>query len=273
MDESLIRELVARILASPQVEALMKAVPATGAVNVPEKKDCLVVIDNDASVRLLPEIKLIYGASQSLLLCSIGAVNVSGTTLPHASFDQAMGSTGWSKLLIPVCSRKQLAAMATGQCPDKVCELAAQAILLGIPVEIGRVEYGFTDKTPDAYRKMFAGYEQQLAGFGVSIGAEKSFALAAATPAAQEPTTASAVANAKLADPQPWSFGEPVKQVVPGNCATVTYTHGLMTEKEAILLPEHAVLQLGRSTVLTPSAIDTLKKQKVQVFKEGVRFM
>jgi hypothetical protein len=272
VDESLIRELVSRILASPQIEALLKAVPAAGTVSAPEKKDCLVVLDNEASVRLLPEIKQIYGASQPLQLCSIGAVNVSGTTIPHASFEQAMGSSNWSKLLIPVCSRKQLAAMASGQCPDKVCELAAQAILTGIPVEIGRVEYGFTDNTPDAYRKLFAAYEQQLAGFGVSVGRDKVLAAAPMSPAAQKPIAA-AVASAKQAEPQPWSFGEPVKPVIPDNCSTVTYTQGLMTEKEAILLPEHAILQLGRATVLTPSAIDTLKKQKVQVFKEGVRFM
>ena len=59
----------------------------------------------------------------------------------------------------------------------------------------------------------------------------------------------------------------------PETRAAIRYEKNLMTEKEAILLPEYAVLMLNKAVVLTPSAIDTLKRQKVQVYKEGVRFL
>ena len=53
----------------------------------------------------------------------------------------------------------------------------------------------------------------------------------------------------------------------------VPYDKKLMTEKEAVLLPEQAVLKLKRATILTPAAIDTLKQLRVQVYREGVRFL
>ena len=71
----------------------------------------------------------------------------------------------------------------------------------------------------------------------------------------------------------PWSCGETVNAPEPETRSAIRYEKNLMTEKEAILLPEYAVLMLNKAVVLTPSAIDTLKRQKVQVYKEGVRFL
>ena len=53
----------------------------------------------------------------------------------------------------------------------------------------------------------------------------------------------------------------------------VPFDKKLMTEKEAVLLPEQAVLNLKRATILTPAAIDVLKQLRVQVYREGVRFL
>ncbi len=53
----------------------------------------------------------------------------------------------------------------------------------------------------------------------------------------------------------------------------VPFDKKLMTEKEAVLLPEQAVLNLKRATILTPAAIDVLKQMRVQVYREGVRFL
>jgi hypothetical protein len=74
-------------------------------------------------------------------------------------------------------------------------------------------------------------------------------------------------------DLMPWSFGEPVIAVEPEHRADVSYEKNLMTEKEAILIPECSILRIARATVLTPSAIDTLKRQKVQVYREGARYL
>ena len=177
-----------------------------------------------------------------------------------------MAAPKWARIFLPVCAGRQLAQIAAGLSQDKVTELAAWAILQGIPVEIGRVDYGFGEKTPAAYRAMLTGYEQQVAAYGVSIVG------ACAPPAEALPQPVPPPRPQEL----PWSFGEPVgarAPKAPDMRPTVSFDERLMTEKDAILLPRHAVLLIAKGTVLTPSAIDIVKKQKVEVFREGVRYL
>lgn len=266
MDEALIRELVARILASPQLEALLGTTTATA----PGKRNALVVIENEAGARSLSELQRLWGASYQLHVCAIGGVSLPACSLPQLSAEQALSGGNWCRILIPVCAGRQLASIAQGIETDKVCELAAFAIRNGIPVDIGQVDYAFTDKTPESYRSLFASYEKQVRSFGVSVG--QALLSSDASILSSSPGTVVPIRKV-LPDLLPWNTGEPVKPQEPENRSTVTYAEGLMTAKEAMLLTEHAILRLEKGTVLTPSAIDTLKKLKVQVFKEGVRFL
>ena len=261
MDEALVRDLVARILADPRFGSLLAGcAPIASAV----KPAALVIVENSEGLQELPEIQRRWNACLSLQLCVAGPVHVPTATLPQISCEQAMLNPRWSKIIVPVCSGRQLAHIAAGLGADKVCDMISRAILQGIPVEIGRVDFGFTAQTPAAYRQMMEGYLTQVASYGVIIAA-----------ASEAKPNASVVTeqHQELATPMPWTFGEPVKQKEPETRADMTYDNKLMTEKEAILLPEHAVVQLSRATVLTPSAIDTLKRQKVQVYREGVRYL
>lgn len=260
MDEALIREVVAKLLADSRFQAMLTPVqPTTTAM----KTKVLILVENEIGLQALPELQRRWSGCCLLQLCVAGPVNVPTATLPQISCEQALQEAGWSRILVPVCSGRQLTQIAIGMRNDKVCDMIGHAILQGIPVEIGRVDFGFTDRTPAAYRQLLEGYLTQVAAYGVTVGAAETLpALAAGT-----------LAVPVLPPQMPWSFGEPVVSMEPENRAEMTYDKNLMTEKEAILLPEFAVLRLARSTVLTPSAIDTLKRQKVQVYREGVRYL
>jgi hypothetical protein len=256
MDENVLREVIARIMADPRLQPLLVAATAKSSA---QKQNCLVVIENEAGLRALPEIQKRWSGCAELQLCLAGPISVPSAGLPQISCENVVGGTAWSRILLPVCSAQQLGEVVLGFRRDKVTDLLAWAILQGIPVEIGCIEYGFSEKTPTAYRRLLEGYVEQVAAYGITVGN-------------QQPCPAPVI-SAQSAVPLPWSFGEPVQSPEPESRSTIRYENKLMTEKEAILLPEHALLMLNKSTVLTPSAIDTLKRQKVQVYKEGVRYL
>ena len=252
MDESLVREIVARILADSRFLALVAGASRNESALKPA---ALVVADNEAAVALLPEVQERWGGCCSLQVFLGASVEAAAVALPRRSFQEAMAETSWSRLLIPVCSGPQLAEIALGLRGTPLAALAAEAILRGIPVEIGRVDFAFTERTPAAYRKLFEEYAERVAAYGVTIGT-KTVSPAAPTPTVVPPAP-SAPAVVKEAAFRP----------------EVPFDKKLMTEKEAVLLPEQAVLNLKRATILTPAAIDVLKQMRVQVYREGVRFL
>lgn len=252
MDESLVREIVARILADSRFQALVAGASRNESALKPA---ALVVADSEAAVALLPELQERWGGCYSLQVFLGAPVEAAAVALPRRSFQEAMAETSWSRLLIPVCSGPQLAEIALGLRGTPLAALAAEAILRGIPVEIGCVDFAFTERTPAAYRKLFEEYMQRVAAYGVTIGSQtvppQAPLPAVVTPAPSAPTAA------KEAPFRP----------------EVSFDKKLMTEKEAVLLPEQAVLNLKRATILTPAAIDVLKQMRVQVYREGVRFL
>ena len=252
MDESLVREIVARILADSRFLALVAGASRNESALKPA---ALVVADNEAAVALLPEWQERWSPSCSLQVFLGDSVEAAKVALPRRSFQEAMAEPSWSRLLIPVCSGPQLAEIALGLRGTPMAALAAEAVLRGIPVEIGRVDFAFTERTPAAYRKMFEDYAQRVAAYGVTIGIQT------APSAAPAPTVVPPVAAAPAVVREPAFRPE------------VLFDKKLMTEKEAVLLPEQAVLNLKRATILTPAAIDVLKQLRVQVYREGVRFL
>jgi hypothetical protein len=258
MDDSLVKEIVARILADPRFQAMLTAPSQKEAATKPV---ALVVADSEAAVALLPDLQERWGASCALQVCLSGPVQAAKTALPQRSCPEALQDRGWSRLLVPVCSSGQLAEIALGLCGTSLSALVGEAILRGIPVEIGQVDYGFTDRTPAAYRQLFESHAKTVAAYGVTIGATMAPSAPAQPSAALPPVAAASTLPGMVV----------AKEAV---CRPeVPYDKKLMTEKEAVLLPEQALLQLKRSTILTPSAIDALKQLKVQVYREGVRFL
>ena len=177
-------------------------------------------------------------------------------------------------MIIPVCSTGQLAQIALGLTLDKITDLVSWAIKTNIPVEIGSINEEFTERTPSVYCDLFTKYLQQAAAYGVMIGKK---AQSAVQPVAAEAETAllptSENAFAADSDLVPWSFTIDVKKADPVSVdrQEISFTKRLFSIKEAMTVPLYAILHVARGTVLTPSAIDQLKGNKVQVFREGVQ--
>ncbi len=259
MNEALLREIIIRVLADPQFQPLLAAAGQSAAGG----KNALIVIENREGLQAVESLQRRHGREYALHLCVAGPLGVPDAILPQVALDKA-AAAAWERIFVPCCSGRQLAAIATGICPDKISELVGQAILRGIPVTIGRVDYGFTAQTPAAYQTLLAGYARQVAAYGVAVGDE--------TPAASPAPIAPPAPTPEM----PWTAGERVGDAAPkapGLRSTVPFDSKLLAEKDAILLPKHAVLLLAGSTVLTPSALDILRKQKIEVYREGVRFL
>ena len=260
MDEGLVKELVARIQADPRFQALMPQVRVAPGCQTPK---ILIVIEEEAGLRALPELQQCWNANAALQVCVTGSVPAVGITLPQVTFEQALADNSWSRILIPVCSGKQLTQIALGDRQGKLPDLVGQAVLQGIPVEIQQVDFGFTDRTPPAYRQLLEKYVAQVATYGVTVtGRKKPEPLTVQSieqPPVQEAIGGGSIGKARV---------EPAARE-----EEITFGQKLMTEKEAILLPDHAVLKVARTTVLTPAAIDVLKSRKLQVYREGVRYL
>lgn len=263
MNESLLREIIIRVLADPQFQPLLATAGSPAA-----KGDCLIIVENREGLAAVPALQRRWGREHSLRLCVAGPLGLADGALPQVSWEEAVSNQAWVRIFLPVISGRQLSAIALGLSLDKISEAAGWAIRQGISLTVGRVDYGFSERTPDAYRALIAGYAKQVAAYGVTVG----------DGADEPPAEAPAPAAAKAPDrPEtPWTAGEPVGAravKAPDMRPTVSFEQRLFSEKEAILLPKHAVLLIAKATVLTPSAIDVLKKQKVEVYREGVRYL
>lgn len=261
MNESLLREIIIRVLADPQFQPLLATAGQQAA-----KRECLVAVENREGLQAVAELQRRWGLEYSLRLCVAGPLSVPDSTLPQVAWDQVM-ATSWARIFIPCCSGRQLANIANGVSQDKISELAGWAVLQGIPVEIGRVEYGFTKNTPEAYRTLLTDYARQVAAYGITVGEGQASPVAVPAASAEVPAPAAEM---------PWTTGEQVgarAPKAPDMRTTVPFDGKLLAEKDAILIPKHAVLLIAASTVLTPSALDILKKQKIEVYRQGVRFL
>ncbi len=259
MNESLLREIIIRVLADPQFQPLLASAGQPAA----DAKKALIVIENREGLQSVADIQSRHGLEYSLHLCVTGSVGVPDASLPQVALDRATDAA-WERIFVPCCTGRQLAAIAAGICSDKLSEIVGWAVLQGIPVTIRRVDYGFTANTPAAYRTLLTDYASKVAAYGITVGDE--------TPPAPVTVAAPPAPAAEL----PWTTGERVAAAAPKAPdlrPTIPFDGKLLAEKDALLLPKYAVLLLTRATVLTPAAIDIIKKQKIEVYREGVKFL
>jgi hypothetical protein len=280
MHEDLVKTIISQILAAPELQALLLRQSDTAAV----KPGCLIVLNHQDGVRQLPAIAGSYPGHR-LAVCIAGPVELAATNISRVTCEQARQQTHWACLQVPVCTPDQLAHIALGLSHDPTTTLVAWAIAAGLPVEIGQVQWGFTDKTPAAYRQLFVGYIQQSAAFGVTIadlctaGHVAGQAVRQTPPllAGQSPTAA--LQSLEPARPSPGLQALDIPQSSPAipsspaphTPAAATYTKRLLSDKEAVRLTGQQVVHLSQTTVLTPGAIDIFKQHKIEVYREGVR--
>lgn len=278
MNEKLLREVIARVLSDPTVQGLLKS---GNPEILAEKPACLVLVESEESLQSLTDIERCYGSDLDVKLCIVGDEELQvESSVSRISWGKVKEKRTWERMVIPVCSSGQLAQIALGLCLDKVSELTSWAIKQNIPVEIGQVKDEFTAQTPQAYRDLFAGYVKQVTAYGVMIGDDCKVVAAASvlqTVAASVPSVASLpttnVSSGGESDLVPWSFSvdrKPEESTPACRCQT-SFTKRLFTVKEAMALAPYTVLQVAKGTVLTPSALDTLKSNKVEVVRQGVK--
>ena len=250
MNEAMLKEIITRILSSPELQSLI-----TVDSEVPgAKPGCLVLLNNQESVCQLTALEERYRQDYYLRVCVDGPIELA-KNINRVSYEEAMRESQWERIHVPVCSADQLAQIALGLCTDHTTKLISRGIIAGIPVEIERVNWEFTARTPEKYRQIFENYVRQVVGFGVII-AENYFSL-------QQPAV---LVSGGSKEPQ--SSQVSCEQQLHSD---VRYEKRLLSGKEALQLPGNGVLQIDKSTVLTPTAIDVLKQQKIEVYREGVR--
>jgi hypothetical protein len=265
----LLREVIARVLTDPKIQSLLTGAVTETSVKKPE---CLVIVENEEGAQALPDLEKHYASSGlALRLCVIDNSQVINTSLSRITWEEAKKMKTWERILVPVCSVGQLAQMALGISLDKISELTAWAIKQRIPVEIGQVEDEFTERTPQAYRDLFASYVHQLATYGVVIGVQPAVSQQV-LPSTPLPGNAAGFGDSAI-DPVPWSFSEAVEkeETAPKSRPEMSFTKRLFSVKESMSLPPYAILRIAKATVLTPSAIDALKSKNIGVFREGVQ--
>ncbi|HEY3423419.1 MAG TPA: hypothetical protein VGL27_01380 [Negativicutes bacterium] len=250
MNEATLKEIITRILSSPELQSLL----AVSSAGQGTKPGCLILLNDQEGVGQLAALEERYRQDYSLGVCVVGPVELAENKISRVSCEQVMREPHWERIHVPVCSADQLAQIALGLCTDQTSKLVAWAIIAGIPVEIGRVDLGFTARTSARYRQMFENYVRQVAGFGVII--------------AENYCTAQQLAPVLSLLAEPQSSQAPLERQ---SHPDVRYNKRLLSAKEALRLPGNGVLRIAKSTVLTPTAIDVLKKQKVEVYREGVR--
>lgn len=277
MNEKLLREVIARVLSDPNIQGLLTNVNSEVS---PEKPECLVLVQCEYGLTALADIERRYGCDWNIQLCNISDDEIQvDSSLSRISWVHVKAKKTWARVVIPVCSSGQLAQIAMGLSLDKVGELTSWAIKQNIPVEIGQVKDEFTERTPQSYRDLFAGYFKQATAYGVIIGDDHlatesapalQSALATMSPMVTLSTTHAS--NKGESDLVPWSFSvdRKIDESIPTHRPKISFTKRLFSVKEAMVLPPYTVLQVARGTVLTPSALDTLKSNKVEVVREGV---
>ncbi|SDE65459.1 hypothetical protein [Sporomusa acidovorans] len=250
MNEDLLKQVIIRILSSPELQPLLNSTNVSQVA----KPGCLILLNSQEDICHLAALTARYQQDYELGICAESQLELP-YELKQIDCKQAWQHSHWQRLHIPVCSQDQLAQIALGVCTDWLTGFVSQGIIAGIPVEIGRVNWRFTAKTPEPYRQLFANYVRQAAGFGVMI-ADDYFTDC-------RPALAASGMNEPRRSVEE-TYGQQAR-------SELKYDKKLLAAKEAAQLPPNGILQVAKSTIITPVAIDVLKQQKIEVYREGVR--
>lgn len=270
MNQDLLTAIITRLLASPELQALLDANPASAEQAT--KPGCLILVTSQADATELPALTERYRPDYAVAACVIGQVELPDSPIRRVAAEQVLQAGPWQRLHIPACSREQLAHIALGLGGDPTGQLAAWAITRGIPVEIGKINWDFTEQTPASYRQLFAGYAAQVAGFGVIMADMGSGQVDMNEKGIHDATNAvvpqppAAVLNLVAAPPQAGFAAS-----LPPAQTTSRYEQRLLGGKEAGELADSKTVRIAKTTVLTPAAIDIFKQKKTEVYREGVR--
>lgn len=268
MNETLIREIIQRIMSNPDL--LQQLLTNQPVVNDTVKTEVLVLLNYAPNLTaILDKLALELGQNHRVSVLGTDAVMQAQLTLPAGvswvSCSEAMGQRNWQRIILPTCSANTLAKIALGLRDTSVCELAGRAITEGIPVELSTDYLGFTPQTPMAYQQLYAGYIGRLRKYGVTIKGQLSD-LAVLEP---ELTPATVVCGDPVIPHMYQSvplINIPDSDYVKAN--VICWEGKLLTEQDAANLPEETVIKVAKKAIISPLAKDKLRQRNIEVVRE-----
>ncbi len=272
MNEILIKEIVQRIMSDPDL--LQQIVAHQPVVNETEKTEILILLNYTPNLAaILEKLAVEWGKDYRVSVLGTDAVMNAQLTLPNGmhwvSCADAIKQSNWQRVIIPTCSANTLAKLALGIRDTTVCELAGRAIAAGLPVELAADYLGFTPQTPLGYRQLYAGYVEQLRQYGVIIKEQQSILTVL------EQSLKTETVNLYEAI---MSQYQPVQKVcAPHGCAEVNdyiraavicWEGKLLTEQDAVNLPEESVIKVAKKAIISPLAKDKLRQRNIEIVRE-----
>lgn len=257
-------EIINRILSDPSVRELL--VSKSDAKQT--RPEILVLLNYSSDlVGLLMSIREALAQQYDIKVMGSDAVMRNKPVLPEGLCWLAPEKAcrqGFHRLLLPNCSANTLAKIALGLRDSLLCEMAARAIIEGVPVEV-IPNLGFSARTPQAYQKLFEDYIKVLQSFGITIRSSLSqvgmsgLVSILGSAAAEEKQEAAATSSSLKTG----SAEEPDDQRI------IRWKKRLITEGDAAMIPAHSTLSMPRNTVISPLAKDRLRERKIEILREG----
>lgn len=264
MDEALINSIVRRILTDPSVQSLLQGAEKEKLQQV-KKPDGLVLLNYTPDLEnVLTEVKKRWGKDFTLFVLPSQSVLDQKPALPEGlhwiTAREALRMTMWKKILLPTCSANTLAKAALGLRDNPICEMIGRGIAQGISLDIVIQYLGLTPQTPKTYRALYEAYIERLVAYGVTI-------------------------YTTLQDENPQVFVKEIEQRLDkfairplSECAVnaepdyspeeIRFNKKFLGEKEIFALPSKSVLWVGKTTVISPLARDTLKLRQIELRQE-----
>lgn len=234
------------------------------------KNEILVLLNYAPNMaKVLEKIAAEWGRDYRISVLGTDSVKSEQFPLPSGmhliSCSEAFKQRNWQRVILPTCSANTLAKIALGVRDNAVCELAGRAIAEGIPVELVTDHLGFTARTPLAYRQLYAGYIGRLRKYGVVIKDQPGNLLAL------DPDLKPETVN--YCDAMTPHMYQTVSLVSPPasdytQASVICWEGKLMTEQDAVNLPEDSVIKVAKKAIISPLAKDKLRQRHIEIVRE-----
>jgi len=268
VNDTLVQKIVQLIMNDPELrQQILASQPVT-----PEsaKHEILVLLNYAPNMaKVLEKIAAEWGKGYQISVLGTDSVKTEQLPIPSGmhliSCSEALKQRNWQRVILPTCSANTLAKIALGVRDNAVCELAGRAIAGGIPVELVTDYLGFTAQTPLAYRQLYAGYIGRLRKYGVVVKDQPGNLLAL------EPELKSETVNHIDAMTPHMYQALPLISAPVGDYAqasVICWEGKLMTEQDAVNLPEESVVKVAKKAIISPLAKDKLRQRHIEIVRE-----
>lgn len=268
MNETLIKEIVQIIMSNPDL--MKKLLINQTAVKEKAKPDILILLNYAPNLTMiLDNLAVEWGKDYRVSVLGTDAVIKEQLALPAGMqwviCSEAIKQHGWQRVIIPTCSANTLAKIALGIRDTAVCELAGRAIAEGTPIELTVDYLGFTPQTPLTYRRLYAGYVEQLRQYGVIIKDQPNNLMVL-----EQSLKTEAVNHYEAILPQAHQLLKQSNELTSNyaRAAVICWEGKLLTEQDATSLPEESVVKVGKKTIITPSSKDKLRQRSIEIVRE-----